>query len=239
MIINKHTGTYNLSARPSAPLYIVVHYVGSGTSRAGSAKANCQYFGTADRQSSADFFIDDGGIWQYNPNVSRYYTWAVGDGKGRFGITNANSISIEVCINNDKAFTAAEVGYLRELVVHLMKTYGIPAARVVMHYDASRKACPYYYSQRSAEWLKLRNYITTEEDDFMAALTEAQQKALYNEVMDKSDPTGRNKQGTASYKIKWMAKKQEDMQKQIDDANAKLDLILDYLKVDTKIGGTK
>lgn len=159
MQINKLHGKYNISKRTLPVKYIVVHYTGSGTSKAGSAKANCQYFGRADRQASAHYFIDDGGIWEY-ANPKEYYTWHCGDGHGKYGITNANSIGIEVCQNHDLPFTETEKRYLTELVLLLMNRFGVSAEHVVRHYDASRKMCPLYYAKRQAEWDKLKKAIT-------------------------------------------------------------------------------
>lgn len=159
MNIYKYHGSYNIQPRTSTIKYIVIHYTGSGTSKSGSAKANCIYFSNGDRQASAHYFIDDGGIWEY-ANPKSYVTWHCGDGHGAYGITNANSIGIEVCINGDKEYTAKEIGYLKQLVPYLMKTYGVSASHVVRHYDASRKMCPYYYAKRQSAWETLRKIIT-------------------------------------------------------------------------------
>lgn len=51
------------------------------------------------REASADFGVDDLNIVQFNPNPLKYYCWSVGNGKGKYGITNSNSISIEICSN--------------------------------------------------------------------------------------------------------------------------------------------
>lgn len=166
MKINKKTGKYNLSTRGGYKKvkYIVIHY----TATEASAKNNCIYFGGGNRDASADFFIDSTGIWQYNPDTSKYYTWAVGDGYGKYGITNQNSISIEVVRGGDKAFTSKEIGYLKQLVPYLMKKYDVSKSRVVRHYDASRKQCPKYYAKRTSKWRSLRDSIcggTTEKTE--------------------------------------------------------------------------
>lgn len=154
MQINKYHGNYNLSKRNGSIQYICVHY----TAGTGSALNNCKYFAGGNRNASADYFIDDAGIWEYNDPASGYYTWAVGDGGGKYGITNANSVNIEV-VNTGGAFTEKQIGYLTELVSHLMATYGVPASRVVRHYDASRKSCPLYYVDAS-RWNALHARIT-------------------------------------------------------------------------------
>ena len=159
MKINRLHGKYNINTRTLPVKYIVVHYTGSGTSKAGSAKANCQFFGRADRQASAHYFIDDGGIWEY-ADPKKYVTWHCGDGHGRFGITNGNSIGIEVCQNYDVPFTETEIRYLTELVLSLMNKFGVSAEHIVRHYDASHKMCPLYYAKRQSEWDKLKKAIT-------------------------------------------------------------------------------
>lgn len=159
MKINKYHGTYNVQKRTQRVEYIVVHYTGSGTNKAGSALANCKYFASGDKQASAHYFIDDSGIWEY-ADPSAYFTWHCGDGHGKYGISNSNSIGIEVCMDGDQPFTAAEIRYLTELVVYLMNKFSVPVNKVVRHYDASRKMCPYYYAKRTPEWTKLRSVIT-------------------------------------------------------------------------------
>jgi N-acetylmuramoyl-L-alanine amidase CwlA len=156
LTINQYNGSYNLSTRSggkSAIKYIVVHYTG-GT---GSAKNNCIYFSGGNRNASADYFIDDTGVWQYNADPANKYSWAVGDGKGKYGITNANSISIEV-VSNGEEFSAKEIDYLGQLVRQLMSTYSVDSDHVVRHYDASRKSCPAPYVS-SSKWATLKSQI--------------------------------------------------------------------------------
>lgn len=159
MKINKQHGKYNITPRTAGIQYIVVHYTGDGTSKAGSAKNNCIYFGTGNRNASAHYFIDDSGIWEY-ADPKTYATWHCGDGHGKYGITNANSIGIEVCMGGDLPYTTAEITYLTELVMSLMYNFGVKASNVVRHYDASGKLCPLYYAKRPSEWNKLRERIT-------------------------------------------------------------------------------
>ena len=156
--IQKYHGGYNTQSRGGTRVsYIVVHYVGAGTSAPGSALANCRYFAGGNRQASAHYFIDDGSIYEYaDPSIA---TWHCGDGHGRYGITNNNSIGIEVC-NNGGPYTAAEIDRLTWLVQKLMRDYGVSASHVVRHYDASRKMCPLYYAQNPSAWEALRARIT-------------------------------------------------------------------------------
>lgn len=162
MQINKYHGSYNISYKNQNYKYIVCHYVGAGTSYPGAALDNCKYFAGGNRNASANYFIDDSGIWEY-ADPDKYYTWHCGDGKGIYGITNGNSIGIEICINGRVPYTKNEIGYLKELVQHLMQKYNIDANHVVRHYDASHKSCPDYYAAYPQEWMKLWKEITTKE----------------------------------------------------------------------------
>lgn len=151
--IKKYHGNYNRTRKSGSYKYIVIHY----TSTNASALNNCKYFAGGNRNASAHYFIDDANIYEYL-DPSQYYSWAVGDGKGRYGITNSNSINIEVCRDN-RAFTAGEIDRLTYLVQYLMKKYGISASNIVRHYDASRKSCPAYYVNAS-RWNALKAQIT-------------------------------------------------------------------------------
>ena len=139
--------------------YIVVHYTGTTA----SAKNNCKYFRSGNRNASADYFIDTNGkIYKFNANCKKYYTWHCGDGYGRYGITNANSIGIEV-VSSGKDFTSKQKASLRNLVRAIMADFSVPASRVVRHYDASRKCCPAPYCGTTAKnnkWKELHSYIT-------------------------------------------------------------------------------
>ena len=67
--------------------------------------------------------------------------WAVGDGQGKYGITNRNSINIEICVNPETDYYVA-VDKAEQLTAYLLKQYGWGTERLKRHYDASRKHCP-------------------------------------------------------------------------------------------------
>lgn len=139
--------------------YIVVHYTGTTA----SAKNNCIYFSGGNRNASADYFVDtNGSIYKFNGDCANYYSWHCGDGYGKYGITNANSIGIE-CVSAGKEFTAKQQAALRNLVQAIMADYGVKAANVVRHYDASRKSCPAPYcgsTKKNKKWTTLKSYLT-------------------------------------------------------------------------------
>ena len=151
--------------------YIVIHNTGTTA----SAENNCRYFSGGNRNSSADYFINkDGSIYKYNANLKTYYSWHCGDGYGAYGITNYNSIGIEVVSAGTK-FTDAQVSSLNKLVRALMDDFDVPASRVVRHYDASRKSCPSYYAASSGtkfnRWKELHSAITKEPKKETASTT--------------------------------------------------------------------
>lgn len=157
--------TYNLSPRNGTAIrYIVVHY----TATTAAAENNCIYFGSANRNSSADYFIDkNGAIWQYNADPRGHYSWHCGDGGGRYGITNSNSIGIEV-VSAGEPYTEQEIESLHKLVKALQEDYGVPDANVVRHYDASRKICPAPYAgSNDSKWPGLKTEITRAEEDIV------------------------------------------------------------------------
>lgn len=156
MAINIKTHNYsierNTSGGRAAPRYIVLHY----TATDGAPAINeVKYFALNSdwqaRNGSADFFVDDTSIWQYNTQLDSRYSWAVGvdysSGTAPFWgkCTNANSISIEMCcyLSSGKWYISnATYNNAVELTKYLMQKYNIPAANVIRHYDVCRKDCP-------------------------------------------------------------------------------------------------
>lgn len=146
---------------PNRPIkYIAIHYTAGSTSRKGAAMSTRGVF--LKRKASADFVVDDAEIVQINPDLRNYYCWSVGDAKNRtsgggrlYGIaTNRNTISIEICSNLKRGYSAhypnhdgwyytdEALNNAKRLVRHLMQKYDIPKSNVVRHYDVSGKLCP-------------------------------------------------------------------------------------------------
>ena len=158
MKINKNGafGIHNTTKRPGKIEYIVIHYVGA----LGDAKDNVNYYNKlTTTNASADFFVGHkGDIWQYNPDPKARYCWAVGGtGKGTlYGkATNKNTVHIEMCVklkgchakppaanHKDWYITDETLASTIELTRHLMQLYGVPASRVIRHYDVTGKSCP-------------------------------------------------------------------------------------------------
>lgn len=153
---------------------IVIHYT-SGTKD--TAKNECDYFATGNtRYAGAHCFVDLKGLTGWS--IPRNYTaWSVGDsqnGHGKyFGIlSNANTISIELCGIADKpGVTAAQKKSLKKLI----KYYGKKCKNIsyiVRHYDITTKICPAPYcnsKKHDAKWQELHS-------ELMITLKKAQSK---------------------------------------------------------------
>ena len=175
--IVKNTGFQgcNVSARSVQPKYIVVHYVGSQS----TAKNNVTYFNGGNRGASADYFVDENDICEYNPDPRKYYSWHCGDsyyggsGGDYYRIcTNSNSMGIETCCYQDYAgwhFRPKTVENLIKLTKYLMKEYNIPVQNVIRHWNVSGKECP-----RIPGWIPtISPYNENEWDKFKASLVTA------------------------------------------------------------------
>lgn len=161
MNINKKLIKYNFNVgRSGQPIkYIVIHDTGN-TSKGAGANNHYLYFNGGNRQASAHYFVDDTQILQVVEDNNT--SWHCGDGKGKYGITNSNSIGIEICINSDGNYDKA-VDSTIELTKYLMKKYNIPIENVVRHYDASRKICPATMSKNNwAKWHEFKNRLKSE-----------------------------------------------------------------------------
>ena len=154
--IQKKFVNYNFSRRTAAIKYICIHDVGASS----SAYNNYVFFNGGNRGSSADFFVDSNNIIQIIDS-DQFYSWAVGDGNGKYGITNNNSISIEMCLEKDLSPSTTTVQNTIELTKYLMKKYNIPVTNVKRHYDASYKPCPNSFSGNNwAKWTSFKNSLT-------------------------------------------------------------------------------
>ena len=165
--INEKLVKYNFSKRTEGKIkYISIHDTGNKR-RGADANAHFNFFNGGDRQSSAHYFVDDKQILRIIKDEDR--SWAVGDGRGKYGITNENSLNIEMCINSDGDFNKTYLNTLR-LTKYLMEKYNIPLENVVRHYDASRKICPNIWKENNWEkWNRFKedlNNLDKEQKDY-------------------------------------------------------------------------
>lgn len=120
--------------------YIVIHYTGNSTD---TAKANANYFRSTNRGASAHYFVDKSTVYQVVEDKDE--AWAVGRNYGSGNlfktVTNANSISIEMCSNNG-AIANETFNNTVQLTKVLMNKYKISASNVYRHWDVCSKNCP-------------------------------------------------------------------------------------------------
>lgn len=131
--------------------YIVVHYTGNDGD---SDESNANYFKTHVVQASAHYFVGGNSITQsvlddrvaYSVGGKKWTDCAKTGGGKLYGVvTNANSISVELCdeLKNGKAdFTEATIRNAIDLIQLLMKKYNIDLNHVVRHFDVNGKHCP-------------------------------------------------------------------------------------------------
>ena len=142
-----HT-TINYSGSVTTKKYHVWHDTGV---KGQTAAGNANYFRSVDRKSSANYFIDKNSIVEVvDPNL---VAWHCGDGAGKYGITNANSIGTELCPEADGTIHPQTIANAIWLGKKLMKDFGILPENNVRHYDASRKNCPQFMNT-DGKWTK-------------------------------------------------------------------------------------
>lgn len=167
----------------SAVRYLVYHYTGNDGD---TARANAVYYANATVKASAHYFVDGSEIVQSVPEL--YTAWAVGGKKwsdcAQTGggtlhgvVTNANSISIEMCdMTRDGQIMATEATLQNAAALgrKLMMLYGIPIERIVRHFDVTGKHCPAYFMD-SAAWAAFKLRLTAEEGEAMTRYNSLQE----------------------------------------------------------------
>lgn len=153
--IQKMISKYNNSSRNGQTIrYLVFHYTGN---KGDTAENNARYFNGGDRGASAHYFVSDEQIYQVVEDDRA--AWSVGDGNGKYGITNSNSINIEMCCWTDGTVSEKTENNALELGKYLMKKHGISIENVVRHYDASRKICPNWSDNNWSRWIDFKNKL--------------------------------------------------------------------------------
>lgn len=153
--ITKKISNYNFSSRNGNSIkYIVMHFTGNQND---TALNNANYFGGGNRDASAHYFVDNENIVQVVEDSNS--SWNCGDGNGKYGITNQNSIGIEMC-GTSGGISANTENNTIDLVKYLMGKYNVTTDRVVRHYDASRKTCPSPWSANNwSKWNEFKNKL--------------------------------------------------------------------------------
>lgn len=144
----------------NVPDYIIIHNTDNF-----SAGANAKAHALAQSKGhfanmSAHYYVDDGDTaYQAAPHNRGCWHAGVNYGGRLYGIAgNRTSIGIEMCVqkgyNYEKAFQNTV-----SLCKQLMKELGIPAERVIQHYDACAKNCPSQIRAKG-DWPRFKKLIT-------------------------------------------------------------------------------
>ena len=142
MNINTSLISNNNSYAGQKPAYIVIHNTDNYAKGANAkAHAKAQHDGNF-KGYSAHVYVDDTEAYQALPYNRGAWHVGVNYGGRLFGtVNNRNSVGIEMCVqagyNYEKAFQNTV-----QVCKQLMKQLGIPADRVVQHYDVCAKNCP-------------------------------------------------------------------------------------------------
>lgn len=160
MQINKNYVSNNNTYESNNPQYIIIHNTDNfNTGAHALAHARSQHDGNFDDMSAHYYADDSDTAYQAAPHSRGCWHVGVDYGGRLFGtVNNKNTIGVEMCVqdgyNYDRAFANTV-----ELTKQLMAETGIPADRVLQHFDVCTKNCP---SQIRAKGMW---------DDFKAALS--------------------------------------------------------------------
>lgn len=141
MEIRKEIKQVNCYAGNNRPVWIVIHETDNYNFGAGAEK-HAEAHNKGNLSTSVHWYVDDKAAVQTLDYSDGAY--AVGKQYGTPvipGVTNTNSINIEICVNEDSIYSKA-VSNCAELVRMIMLQTGIKIDHVIRHYDAKRKYCP-------------------------------------------------------------------------------------------------
>ena len=170
-------GNYGSSRTAAQIRYIVIHYTGNDGDTAAN---NAAYYQQTVVEASAHYFVDDTTVWRSVPDLLT--AWAVGGKKYASAdqtgggtlhgiVTNANSISVELCDTvKDGTYRATEatLANAAALVVELMKRYNIPLENICRHFDVTGKLCPSYMVDAD-KWAEFKERIARRAADNIPA----------------------------------------------------------------------
>ena len=170
LIIHKlmaNPANYGGSRKASAIRYLIYHYTANQTD---TARANASYFRNQIVKASAHYFVDGQDIYQsvedlktaYSVGGSKWSDCGLTKGGSMYGqITNANSISIEMC-SVGGVITEAAIENAVALGKELLIKYNIPLSNVYRHFDVNGKHCPGWkgwYGSDCSRWTDLKNRL--------------------------------------------------------------------------------
>ncbi len=155
----------NASRTKSDITYIVVHYTGDNGD---TAENNGDYFANNYTGTSAHIFVDEDSVVQSVEfediawHCGKDYSGGSATYWGK--CTNANSIGVEICMN-DKSWGVRQesIDHAVEVVKYLMDKYDIDTAHVIRHYDVCHKECPAPMVINTALWTAFKAALEDDE----------------------------------------------------------------------------
>ena len=120
------------------PVYVVIHET-DNWSKGANSRTHATAMKNGNLAGTVHYYVDSQECYQTLEHQDG--AWAVGDGHGKYGISNLNSINIEICVNPESNYYLA-VNRAAELAAMLLNQYGWDTSHLKRHYDASRKHCP-------------------------------------------------------------------------------------------------
>ncbi len=149
---NTYTGQNN-------PKYIVIHETDNFAKGAG-ARRHAEAQAAGHLSTSVQYYAGSDGIYQAARHTDGTYSVGreYGGDHSVKDATNRNTINIEICVTEDGDYAKARQNAI-ELVKHLMAETGIPAGRVIRHFDAKGKYCPRKMMDNPALWEKFKAQI--------------------------------------------------------------------------------
>lgn len=143
MNINREfISTVNTYAGQNKPKYIVIHETDNFSKGAG-ARRHAEAQAAGHLSTSVHYYAGSDGVYQTAAHADG--VWAIGKeydaDHSVTDATNRNTISVEICVNSDGDYKKARQNAI-ELVKYLIPKTGIPAERVIRHFDVKGKYCP-------------------------------------------------------------------------------------------------
>ncbi|HBG7285318.1 TPA: N-acetylmuramoyl-L-alanine amidase [Clostridioides difficile] len=148
----------------NSPKFIVIHET-DNEDKGADAKRHAQALNNGNLEASVHYYVDDKVIYQTLDHKNG--AWAVGKSYGTAliqGVTNYNSINIEICVNKDGNYTKARQNAI-DLTKKLMKDLNISSDKVIRHYDAKKKYCPRNILDNPSLWIDFKNQIKNSKKD--------------------------------------------------------------------------
>lgn len=161
-INRKFISKNNTYAGRNVPKYIVIHETDNYAIGAGAKRhAEAQFLGHL--SMSVQYYVGSDGIYQAAEHVDGTYSVGTeyGGNHNIHDANNRNTINIEICVNKDGNYEKARKNAI-ELVRYLIQSTGIPAERVIRHFDAKGKWCPRKMMDNLELWEDFKRQISAQ-----------------------------------------------------------------------------